>query len=110
MTSSNLHVGNTIKNETPCVVKKATMPEYDPPANAHYTQLDVSEYPDGFMWKAIGKEGRNFYRITDWLKLKYVWYDDKRNVVEIWGPEHALQAGARDKVAKVLKMYSEILV
>lgn len=86
------------------------MPEYDPPINTHYTELDVSNYPEGFMWKAIGKEGRNFYNITDWLNLKYLWYDEKRNVVELWGPYESLRTGAREKVSQVLKMYEQILV
>ena len=85
------------------------MPEYDPPADAHYTELSVSQYPEGFMWKAIGKDGRNFYAITDWLKLKYLWYDETRNVVEIWGPYQSLADGAREKVSQVLNMYEQIL-
>lgn len=86
------------------------MAPYDPPVNAHYTELDVSKYPEGFMWKAIGKEGKNFYDVTGWLKLKYLWYDDKRNVVEIWGNYDSLANGAKENVQKVLDMYSEILV
>ncbi len=86
------------------------MAPYEPPVNAHYTELDVSKYPEGFMWKAIGKEGKNFYAVTDWLKLKYLWYDDKRNVVEIWGNYDSLANGAKENVEKVLDMYSEILV
>ena len=86
------------------------MPEYNPPADAHYTQVDVSHFPEGFIWKAIGREGRNFYRLTDWLRLKYVWYDDKRGVVELWGSERALQNEPGKKVLQVLNMYNEILV
>ena len=86
------------------------MAPYDPPANAHYTELDVSMYPEGFMWKAVGKDGKNFYDLTDWLNLKYLWFDEKRNVVEIWGPYESLKGGAREKVRQVLNMYSEILV
>lgn len=85
------------------------MAPYEPPCDAHYTELDVSEYPEEFMWKAIGREGKNFYNITDWLKLKYLWYDEKRKVVEIWGSYSALSHGAKDKVNNVLKMYRQIL-
>lgn len=85
------------------------MAPYDPPHDAHYTELDVSGYPDDFMWKAIGREGKNFYDITNWLKLRYLWYDDKRNVVEIWGPYASLRDGAREKVRNVLDMYCQIL-
>ena len=86
------------------------MAPYDPPVNAHYTELDVSNYPEDFMWKAIGKEGKNFYDLTDWLKLKYLWYDENRKVVEIWGPYKSLAEGAKEKVSSVLDMYSQILV
>ncbi len=86
------------------------MAPYDPPVNAHYTELDVSNYPEDFMWKAIGKEGKNFYDLTAWLKLKYLWYDENRKVVEIWGPYNSLAEGVKEKVSSVLNMYSQILV
>lgn len=85
------------------------MAPYEPPHDAHYTELSVRDFDPDFMWKVIGKEGRNFYAITDWLKLKYLWYDDKRSVVEIWGPYESLKNGAKDKVAQVLKMHHEII-
>tara|TARA_B110000977_G_C11072843_1_gene490181 strand:+ start:2100 stop:2372 length:273 start_codon:yes stop_codon:yes gene_type:complete len=84
------------------------MAPYEPPRDAHYTELDVSEYPDDFMWYAVGREGKNFYDITTWLKLKYLWYDESRKVVEIWGPHQVLVDGAKNKIKNVINMYAQI--
>ena len=84
------------------------MAPYQPPSNSHYTELSVSGYPPSFMWTVIGKEGCHFYDLTDWLRLHYLWYDDARKVIEIWGPYDALADGAKDKINNIIKMYHQI--
>ena len=71
------------------------MPEYDPP-NAHYTQVSLPAHikPEIF----IGREGCHLKRITELSKCEYLWYDFKRNVIEVWGREHRLP-----KAVKMLK-------
>ena len=61
---------------------------YNPPANAHYTQLDVPDKTD--VGVLIGTDGRHFNRITQQSGCDYIWYDDNRNVIEVWGPEDKL--------------------
>ena len=63
------------------------MAPYQPP-NAHYSQMDVSEYDEDHIFGFIGKTGKRFYWLTKFLGLDYLWYDKKRKVIEIWGPYH----------------------
>ena len=63
------------------------MAPYNPP-NAHYSQMDVSEYDEDAVFSFIGKMGKKFYWLTHRLELDYLWYDKERKVIEIWGPYH----------------------
>jgi hypothetical protein len=63
------------------------MAPYQPP-NAHYSQMNVSDYTDDHIFAFIGKTGKRFYWLTKFLGLDYLWYDRKRQVIEIWGPYH----------------------
>jgi hypothetical protein len=60
------------------------MAPYTPPI-AHYSEMDVSEYTEQEMYDFIGKNGRRFYWLTRFLGLDYLWYDEKRKKIEIWG-------------------------
>lgn len=60
------------------------MAPYNPPI-AHYNEVDVSKYDEDTMYGFIGKEGHRFYWLTRFLGLDYLWYDEGRKVVEIWG-------------------------
>ena len=61
------------------------MSPYTPP-NAHYSQMDVSNYTEDQVFAFIGKTGKKFYWLTQKLGLEYLWYDRVRKVIEIWGP------------------------
>ena len=63
------------------------MPAYDPPIS-HYSEMNVSEYDEDHIFAYIGKNGKRFYWLTRFLDLDYLWYDNKRKVIEIWGPYH----------------------
>ena len=64
------------------------MAPYYPP-NAHYSQMDVSDYDEDHIFAFIGNTGKRFYWLTMFLELDYLWYDKERKVVEMWGPYHA---------------------
>lgn len=66
------------------------MAPYQPP-NAHYSQMDVSEYNEDQIFSFIGKTGKKFYWLTQKLGLDYLWYDKERQVIEIWGPLYTHQ-------------------
>lgn len=61
------------------------MAPYTPP-NAHYSQMDVSDYTEEQIFAFIGKTGKRFYWLTQRLGIDYLWYDKDRKVIEIWGP------------------------
>tara|TARA_R110002072_G_scaffold84065_2_gene190560 strand:- start:2483 stop:2752 length:270 start_codon:yes stop_codon:yes gene_type:complete len=82
------------------------MAPYDPP-NAHYSQVDVSMYEEDIILCMIGKGGKGFYKLTNYLNLEYVWYDQERKVIELWGSFGALEHGAKEKLEKALKNFSD---
>ncbi len=87
------------------------MAPYNPPSHAHYTELDVSMYDEDFIWFVIGVGGKNFYDITSWLKLQYLWFDSVRGVVEIWGSWSSLsKLRARERLCGVIEQYHSIYV
>ncbi len=81
------------------------MAPYDPP-NTHYTQVDVSKYSEHMILTLIGKGGKGFYGITKKLNVEYLWYDQSRKVIEVWGSFGALKAGAQQKLIDILENFS----
>ena len=77
------------------------MPAYAPPI-AHYTQVDASDLPITTFLRAIGKEGIHFKKLTARTGTEYIWWDQARNIVEIWGSYRSLASGAARKVRKYL--------
>lgn len=82
------------------------MAPYEPP-NTHYSQLDVSKYDKHVILSLIGKGGKGFYGLTNKLNLEYLWYDQDRKVIEIWGSFGALKAGAQQKLSNIINDFSQ---
>ncbi len=61
----------------------------DPPINCHYRQC-IIDIDDKLIPYVIGKNGKHFKRITNISKTKYIWWNNKKKVIEIWGPEKFL--------------------
>lgn len=79
---------------------------YSPPTDQFYYQFPISEEVKPFMKHVIGKDGRHFIRLTKYSKTKYLWYDDIRGVIEIWGPHEKLQKAEKlikKHIVKVMK-------
>ena len=68
------------------------MPEYAPPI-AHYAHVNVADMPQEAILRAIGKQGRHFIRLTESLRLDYIWWNKDTRVVEIWGSHRAVSKG-----------------
>lgn len=77
------------------------MPAYNPPI-AHYTEVDATDLSITQFLRAIGKDGIHFKRLTSRTGTEYIWWDQNRNVVEVWGSYGSLAAGAAKKVRKYL--------
>ena len=87
------------------------MAPYDPPSSTcHYSEIDVSKYDESMILCMIGKGGEGFYKLTDYLKLEYVWYDADRKVIELWGSYRALLGGAKDKLDRRLQSFNKNFV
>lgn len=82
------------------------MAPYNPP-NAHYSQVDVSAYDEKMILSMIGKGGQGFYNLTDYLRMEYVWYDQERKVIELWGSFNSFKRGAADKLRRALTRFNQ---
>lgn len=75
---------------------------YNPP-DAHYSQVPC--YIDkNDINKLIGKNGNVFNAITKASNVKYIWYDNTRNVIEIWGPERNLENAKNRLIERMNKI------
>jgi len=81
------------------------MAPYEPPI-AHYAHLNVSEYDENMILCMIGKGGKGFYHLTNYLGLEYLWYDTVDKRIELWGPESTFVKGARDKLIKSIEQFN----
>jgi hypothetical protein len=68
------------------------MPPYDPP-NAFYTEVQIPVFVD--IPRLIGRDGVHLKNITHFSGCQYIWVDNNRRVVEIWGKESKLAAGIK---------------
>ena len=80
------------------------MAPYDPPI-AHYAHVDVSGYEQTQILGMIGKGGKGFYWLTQKLGLEYLWYNQERNIIELWGSYRSLANGAREKLLERLSKF-----
>jgi len=66
------------------------MAPYNPPCT-HYAHLKVDLYTDDMIYAFMGKNGNLFYKLTSDLNLRYIWYNSKQKIIEIWGPFESLK-------------------
>ena len=76
------------------------MAPYNPP-DAHYSEVTVDSEEKAT--KLLHSGGKMLYNLTKKLKLKYIWYDNERRVLELWGPYYAFASGAEAKLMKKLE-------
>lgn len=77
---------------------------YNPP-DAHYSQVPCSIDKEDIK-SLIGRNGYIFNAITKASHIDYLWYDNTRNVIEIWGPEHNLE-GAKSRLIERMNKIKE---
>jgi len=73
------------------------MPEYNPPNNAFYTQVNLPV--DMNPLNVMGRGGYKFKKITESTRADYIWYDGKRHVIEVWSKNHR----SLQKAVKILR-------
>lgn len=61
------------------------MPEYNPPIDEYYCEVEVVELMDKEVYKMMGRGGAYFKILTEQCKAKYIWWNKDKKVIEIWG-------------------------
>mgnify|MGYP001365383636 CR=1 FL=1 len=83
---------------------ETTSARYNPPIS-HYAEIKCDLTKD-LVRKLIGKNGYFFNVITKASKVKYLWYDNLRKVIEIWGPMSCIAEAKNrlsDRMQRILK-------
>ena len=82
------------------------MAPYNPPKIYRgYAEINLIDVDSDFMFNMIGKNGKNFYDITEYLEIQYLWYNKDRHVIELWGN---VQLDTCQKMLKLIECYKEI--
>ena len=61
----------------------------DPPLNCHYRQCKF-EFDEKLVPFLIGNDGKHFKRITNMSNTNYIWWNNEKKIIEVWGPENRL--------------------
>ena len=61
----------------------------DPPINCHYRQCKF-EFDEKLIPFLIGNDGKHFKRITNMSNTNYIWWNNEKKIIELWGPENRL--------------------
>ena len=64
--------------------EQSNIGRYNPPI-AHYTEIKC-DLEENQIKRLIGRNGFFFNIITKASKVNYLWYDNQRRTIEIWGP------------------------
>lgn len=81
---------------------------YNPPLNAHYTQIDTSPVSDDIMRISIGQGGRVFKAITHQANVNYIWFNKEKKYIELWGPEQNLPDAYNRIVARIHNIMNKV--
>ena len=61
----------------------------EPPINCHYRQCKF-EFDEKLIPFLIGNDGKHFKRITNMSNINYIWWNNEKKIIELWGPENRL--------------------
>tara|TARA_Y100001970_G_scaffold293320_1_gene439338 strand:- start:6562 stop:6840 length:279 start_codon:yes stop_codon:yes gene_type:complete len=61
----------------------------EPPINCHYRQCKF-EFDEKLIPFLIGNDGKHFKRITNMSNTNYIWWNNEKKIIELWGPENRL--------------------
>lgn len=57
----------------------------------------------------IGKQGKGFYHLTNYLAIDYLWYNNDKKIIELWGSENVLKDGAVNKLKEAIEANVRLL-
>lgn len=81
---------------------------YNPPLNAHYTQIDTTSVSDDVMRISIGQGGRVFKAITYQANVNYIWFNKEKKYIELWGPEQNLPDAYSRVVTRIQNIMQKV--
>lgn len=81
---------------------------YNPPLNTHYTQIDTSQVNEDVMRISIGQGGRVFKAITYQSNVNYIWFNNDKKFIEIWGPEKNLPDAYNRVVTRIQNIMQKV--
>ena len=64
---------------------------YQPPIGTHYSQVELLAEEVKHIDRIMGKGGRWFKMFTQKNRLKYVWFNKERGVIELWGSHDSIE-------------------
>lgn len=79
---------------------------YAPPV-AHYRHLNVKDEWVDSIAKIIGKNGKHFINITKLTGCQYLWFNEEKQVIEIWGPHARLMKAHNHLVKHIHEIMNE---
>jgi len=69
------------------------MAPYQPPIGTNYSQVKLLPEEVKYVGRIMGKGGRWFKMFTQKNRLKYVWFNKERGVIELWGSHDSIERG-----------------
>ena len=75
---------------------------YNPPIS-FYTQINT-HLSNSDMYQIIGKSGCNFKYLTKKFNLNYIWWNEEKNVIEVWG-KHINLTKAKEGIQNYIETF-----
>jgi len=86
------------------------MAPYCPPVGSNYSQVSLSADEAQHIFRIMGKGGKWFKNFTHKQKLKYVWFNKERSVIELWGRHDYIENSipiVKSRVANIMLKVSQ---
>lgn len=75
---------------------------YNPPINTYYSELPVTLNKESMRF-VIGKDGIAFKAITHQAGVLYLWFNEQKSVIEVWGHYSKLE-DAKKRLTERMKL------
>jgi hypothetical protein len=104
---STMDIVKPRENRRPARFSHIVKGVYNPP-NYHYTEVALEESHRSLIGRIIGRDGFYFKAITAAARIAYIWYNDSRNAIEVWGYHDRLQDAVERIKARVHKVVEQV--
>ena len=84
------------------------MAPYNPPVGTNYSQVKLAVEEIPHIFRIMGKGGKWFKTFTQNNRLKYVWFNKDRGVIELWGAHDVLEKSVPIMERRINNVMSKI--